>query len=284
LVGLKETRLSIQEEGGETLSLLREIGEIYEQRLGQKEMAFLAACRAYREDFNDAAVAKWMDRLALATDSVEELIAVYDDALEHLQDETRIIETHLRIAELAWSQLEDADAAELHLKRVLEHQADHEQALERLSALYIELSRWTEVVALHERKFDMVSEVSDKHAILRRIAALFENNIDDVDGAVAAYKRMLDLEPANLHVVREFGEMLERCGRWQTLIGILAKEEDLVETPAEKVKVRFRVAEVWEQEINEPKHAVEIHLSILQENPEYLPSLKALERLHTNLG
>ena len=284
LVKLKESRLSVQEEEGETLSLLREIGQIYEERLEQKEMAFLAACRAYREDFDDTNAAQWMDRLALATDSVEELIAVYDDALEHLQDETRIIDTHLRIAELAWVQLKDSDAAELHLKRVIEHQADHEQALERLSALYIDLSRWPEVVALYERKFDMVSEVSDKHAILRHIAALFENNIEDVDGAVAAYKRMLDLEPGNLHVVREFGEMLERAGRWQTLIGVLAKEEDLVEAPAEKIKVRYRAAEVWEQEINEPRHAVEIHHSILNDDPEYLPSLKALERLHTNLG
>lgn len=284
LVSLKESRLSAQEENGETLSLLREIGLIYEEKLAQREMAFLAACRAYREDFDSLEVARWMDRLALATDSVEELIAVYDDALEHLQDESRIIDTHLRISELAWEELKDADAAEIHLRRVLEHQADHEGALERLSALYAELGRWPEVISLHERKFDMVSSVSDKHEILRHIAALFESNIGDVDGAVAAYKRMLDLEPANLQVIREFGEMLERAGRWQTLIGIMSKEEDLLDSPAEKIAVRYRVAEIWEQELNEARHAAELHQSILHEAPDYLPSLKALERLHTNLG
>lgn len=284
LVALKEERTRRAESVDDRIALLREIGRIYEEQLGQKEMAFLAACRAFRERFEDREVASWMDRLAVETDSVEELLAIYDDALGHLNDEGLILSTHLRMAELAWEELKEADDAELHLRRVLEYRADDAVALDRLIALYADLERWSDAVAVLERKADLAPDPAARIEILRQIARMLDDKAEDTDAAVAAYKRILDLDAADALALRALSDLLERAERWQQLISVLTRQEEMAESIADKLQLRYRVANIWEQELDNPEQAIAVHRSMLELDEGYALSLKALERLNTSLG
>src|SRR5690606_3903859 len=114
LVTLKDERQRRLDDVDARVTLLKEIGRIREEKLGQKEMAFVDACRAFRERWEDRELAAWMDRLAIETESVEEALEIYDEALADLEDEERVIETHLRMAALAWDELKDSDTADTH--------------------------------------------------------------------------------------------------------------------------------------------------------------------------
>jgi golgin subfamily B member 1 len=284
LIGLKEERAKASETPAERVVLLREIGALYDEKLGQKALAFLTACRAFRENYDDADVAGWMDRLAIETDSVDELVTIYDDALESLTNEERILATHLRMAELAWKHLGSPNDAEIHFKRVLEYDARSNAALEGLAALYETLGRHKDTVLVYERRVEQALDVPGRVEWLRRIAKVLDQKARDVDGAISAYRRITELDGTNALALRELAELLEREQRWPALINTLKRSEELASSVEERLSIRYRAAGLWETELDNPDQAIAVYRTVLDDDSSHQLSLKALERLFTSLN
>ncbi|OGQ18383.1 MAG: hypothetical protein A2138_00455 [Deltaproteobacteria bacterium RBG_16_71_12] len=284
LVAVKEERQKHASDPAGRIALLKEIGAIYEGKLGQEALAFLAACRAFREDHDDPALAEWMDRLALATDSVDELVTIYDDALAQLTDERRIVDVHLRMADLAWKHLGSPADAELHYKRALEYDASSQGALDGMVALYESQERWRDVVTMFERRAEQATEVTARIEMLRRVARTLDDKAHDVEGAIGAYKRILELDGRDAAATRDLAEILERNQRWQPLVAVLRRSEELCATTDERMAVRMRTAGIWENQLASSEQAIASYRSILDEEPGHVGALRALERLFTNLN
>lgn len=284
LIAVKEERVKHADTAVERIHLLREIGSIYDEKQGQKSLAFLAACRAFRENYDDASLAAWMDKLALETDSVDELVTIYDDALESLTNEPRILATHLRMAELAWKHLGSPNDAEVHFKRVLEYDARNVIALDGLASLYDQLGRHKDVVAIFERRVEQAPDVPGRVEWLRRIARVLDQKARDVDGAISAYKRITELDGTNGQAVKELAELLEREARWPALINVLKRSEELAPTTEDRLAIRYRAAGIWEQQLENPDQAIAGYKAVLDDDSAHTLALKALERLFTALN
>jgi tetratricopeptide (TPR) repeat protein len=284
LVALKDERTKKSPDSVERVLLLREIGAIYEEKMGQKSMAFLAACRAFPEDYDSKELADWVDRLALETDSVDELITFYDDALGHISNESRILAIHLRMAELAWKHMQAPADAELHFKRVLEYDARNDRALDGLAALFESLQRWRDVVGVYERRVEQAPDVAGRVDWLRRIAKLYDQKARDVDAAISAFKRITEIDGTNAQAMKELAELLEREMRWPALVAVLKRSEELAPSTEERLAIRYRTAGIWEQQLENPDQAIATFKSILDEDSAHVLALKALERLFTSLN
>jgi tetratricopeptide (TPR) repeat protein len=284
LIALKEQRLGTLTTPADRIPLLSDVIQIYEQQLAQKDMAFIVACRAYPEDYANDDIAATLDRLAVETDDVDTLVELYDEALGTIHEEARVIRVHLRMAELQHKHLHDPDAAETHLKRVLEYSANHPDAIDRLVALYRSQERWGEAQAYLERKAEAAGEVDGRIQVHLNTARMLDEQARDVDGAVAAYKRALELDGGNLEALKELADLLERAERWQQLIGILGRQEEVAEAQSERTALRYRVAGIWENELENAEQAIAVYRSIFEDDPGHQLSLKALERLFTTLS
>ncbi|MDP2339711.1 MAG: hypothetical protein Q8O67_02035 [Deltaproteobacteria bacterium] len=284
LVTLKEERVKRAATAPERITLLREIGAVYDEKLGQKSMAFLSACRAFREDYDDGDLAAWMDKLALETDSVDELVTLYDDALGSVTNEGRILATHLRMAELAWKHLASPADAELHFKRVLEYDARNDRALDGLAGLFESLSKWKDVVSIYERRVEQELDVAGRVEWLRKIAKVLDTKARDVDGAVSAYRRITEIDGQNALALKELGELLEREMRWPALVSTLKRSEELAPTMEDRLALRYRAAGLWETQLENPDQAIATYKAILDDDGGHTLALKALERLFTSLN
>ncbi len=284
LIAVKEERVKHAEHVADRITLLRDIGAVYDEKLGQKSLAFLAACRAFRENYDDASLAAWLDKLALETDSVDELVTIYDDALESLTNEGRILATHLRMAELAWKHLGSPNDAEVHFKRVLEYDVKNDTALDGLAALYDQLARPKDVVVIFERRVEQAADVPGRVEWLRRIAKVLDQKARDVDGAISAYKRITELDGTNAQALKELAELLEREQRWPALINVLKRSEELAPTTEDRLAIRYRSAGIWEQQLENPDQAIAVYKTVLDEDGSHTLALKALERLFTSLN
>ena len=107
-----------------------------EERLGQKDVAFLALCRALQLDASDDMLREEVERLADETGSHEELAAVYEevaDALPRGPLAERMYATLARVHDLM---LDDAQAAEGALRKILEFDPTNATGLDGLAGMF----------------------------------------------------------------------------------------------------------------------------------------------------
>lgn len=279
LAAVKDDRAKRAKTAADRIALLREVGALYEDRLGQKPLAFLAACRAFREDWEDADLGAWAERLALETDSIDEMVSIYDDALGNLTDGRRIIDTHVRIAELSWRHLGASADAEVHYRRALDAEPNNQGAFDGLVALLESQQKWPEIVKMFERQLEQAPASESRVALLLRLALILDEKAGDVDGAVRAYGRVLELAPAHAETLRDFAALLERTGRWHELIEVLKRQQTVAPTSEDRLAVRLRIAGLWDQRLQDPEQAIAAYQSVLEENPASLPALNALDAL-----
>ena len=79
LCGLLEGRLEVEKIPSRRALLFQDLIAIREQRLGQKMQAFLIACRALREQPKQLSFRSDVERLALETESLDELAVLLDE-------------------------------------------------------------------------------------------------------------------------------------------------------------------------------------------------------------
>ncbi|MGZ6080740.1 MAG: tetratricopeptide repeat protein, partial [Myxococcaceae bacterium] len=99
---------------------LRELGRLREQKLGQKDGAFLALCRALQLDASDDSLREDVERLAQETGSYEELAAVYEQVADELPKGPLAERLYLVLARVQDRNLDDPGEAEAALRKILE--------------------------------------------------------------------------------------------------------------------------------------------------------------------
>src|SRR5262249_9844297 len=117
----------------EKIALLRELAKTREQKLGQKDAAFLAICRALQ--LNPAAddLRQEVERLADATGSHEELAAVYEQVADDLPHSPLAERIYMALARMQDEKLDDPAAAEASLRKILDFDPTNALALDALA-------------------------------------------------------------------------------------------------------------------------------------------------------
>ncbi|MFZ9889426.1 MAG: tetratricopeptide repeat protein, partial [Myxococcota bacterium] len=214
---------------------------------------------------------------------MEEVLEIYDEARGEIDEEQLVIGIHLRMAELSWEYLREADKADTHFRRVLEYDARNEAAFAGLVRLYEAQERWQDAVSVLQQRARMAGDEGATLRQLRETARILDERAGDLDGAIEAYRRILEMADQDAEALRGLANLYERREEWQSLIAILERQEEVAETLADKVALRARIAHLWESALENPEQAVFVHRSILTQDEAYAPSMKALERLYTAL-
>lgn len=144
-------------------------------------------------------------------------------------------------AEIAFAHLdEDAQAAAWQM--VLDADPTHRTALDALARLHRAREQWPELVAVLGRKADG-AHGEEATALRLAIADINADHLGDEDGAMAAYKRALALEPHNQTAMAGVERVLTRRAAWDELIRF-HEDRLAVAPPAERHAIYARIAEI----------------------------------------
>ena len=184
-------------------------------------------------------------------------------------------------------------------KRVLELDADQEEALASAADLLAKLGRWKEHVAMLERTLARVPsrEASDapEHAeqrrnLVQRIAAATADKLGDPKGAFRWWRRAHEEAPDEdtLADVRRAGEAY---GLWRELADVLADERKRLlaagggaQTDPERfVALSRELANLCERRLGEKARAIAVFTEALNAAPRDIALLQELERLASEL-
>jgi tetratricopeptide (TPR) repeat protein len=267
---------------GERIAVLKELGEIHEKRLGQREMAFVTYCRAFAEDPADPAANAAVQRLAAETEAWDELAAVYEQVSEDGKGLIRA-KLLLELGRLRDGKLDDPDGAETAFRRALEIDPASPEALDALTDLFTRRGRVRDLVIALEQKLEAAAGLDEKKATLLEMARIYDGQLKDPGEAISALRRVLELDGADGNAIGQLAQLYRRESRWPDLANILARARDLAHEDGARITYQLQLAALHENELEEDEAAVEDYRAVLGLDDRQRDALAGLERLYTKL-
>ncbi|HSA22367.1 MAG TPA: hypothetical protein P5076_13015 [Myxococcota bacterium] len=283
LTALMEARLSQIRERKDRVLIIKDVAEIYERNLGQKELAFARYCAAFREDFGDDFVLGKLEQLAADTEDYETLLEVLEDATSEVTTGARAVGLLQKVAHIYWRRMSDPAEAESRLLRAVSLDRRDISSLDLLAQMYEEAGRWEDVAHTLETKYERTDELDGRKALRARIADVQEEHLGRIDLAIESQRRILELDGRDGPAIQSLIRLYQHEGKWQELISVLRRAANQADDRQITIQFLFNIASIWETEIDSDEDAIEAYRDVLEFEASHLPSLEALERIYTRL-
>jgi tetratricopeptide (TPR) repeat protein len=215
-----------------------------------------------------------------ASGDYPKLISVLEVQARFSDDPVSKVDLWHRVAQLHEDSLQNPRASFDVYARALavdDANSDTLGALERLAGVS---DRWSDVAALYDAQLDKLGDEPHRLVDLGlRTAQIYEEQLGDVDSAVARYRRVLDADGENHAAMSALDRLFSRVGRYAELAQVLAREAEIGQTPDEVLEFKYRLGQVHEQKLNDLDSAIQAYREVLGAAPEHAPTLEAIENL-----
>ena len=278
LVKVYEIRLHHAEEPSERVHLLRESGLLYEERLRKPKDAFQAFIEAFKADPTLEIIREDVARLAEATNNWDDAISAYGDAIEGSTDPDVQVELRLQLGRLL-TQVEKIDEAIAQYRAVYESQSDNMEAIGALEQLYRQTERYPDLLEVYERRIELEGDPDVRRQLSYGRASLFENELSDPDRAIDAYQAILDeWGDDESQAYASLDGLFYSTERWSDMAQILERRIDLgPESTEELAALKFRLANVLSQHLEEKERSLGLYREVLTLLPEHDGAREHLE-------
>ena len=176
-----------------------------------------------------------------------------------------------------------ARAAEIYELAVAED-PDNPNCLRALGRVYERMRRWPQAVDSLRRQAKESDDVPERLAALRRVAQLAEQELQDIDLAIASLEEVAKLDPDDLLSLYQLVRLC-RIGRRPTvLVTALSALVERVEDDVARTTLLVELGEVQELHFKQRTTARQCYEQALSLTPGYTPALRALARLYRDNG
>jgi tetratricopeptide (TPR) repeat protein len=210
------------------------------------------------------------------------LIAVHEVQVRRASDPFQQVDLLHRIARLYEDALGDHASAFDTYARALPLDDGNEQTLGNLERLAMAVNRWPQVTQLYDAQLDKLAGGEQKERFVElglRCAQIFEVQLEDVDGAIARYKRVAEADLENLTAIKALDRLYLTTERWAELATVLAREAEVGQSPDEILELRYRLGQVQQSKLGDLDAAIAAYRDVINAAPEHQPTLEALEGL-----
>jgi tetratricopeptide (TPR) repeat protein len=283
LVELYLVRQEYIEDEFEGLEILRNASRIYEEKLDNKDNAFLVLCRAFMENQEDEQTAVDLERLARETESWETLVNLYYNVLDESEESPDSVGLHIKVAKWWANELNDRTKAIEHYQKALELAPDNTEVMVDLEEIYEKASMWIEQVAIMELRADLISEDDQRTELYRKAGDVYDVQLSDTEKAVESYRMILRIDSTDVAALGALEGIYERGEAWPELIEVLERKSEIIYEPDDVVELKFRIAQLWEVQVGSIERAVDAYRVVLSIEQTDLASLESLERLYRHL-
>jgi len=280
-------------ESGQTrLERDRRLVQLYGQRLDRPDQAYQAALRVLEADPARAEIRDELARLA-------ELTGMTGDYADHLElvldmvEETQgapAFDPEVRralaadLAEICVDRLVDMERAERAWRKVLAIDESDQGALAGLERIYRTTGRWADLRGLCEEQLEHTLDNARRIDLLFAIADLGETMLGDTNGAVAAYQRVLDVDPALMRAYKALERLYEGNNRWAELEELLTREQEHLGEREAQIPVMVRRARIRAEKLGNKNGALDLLEEVIARQRGNADARELVEELLTDPG
>jgi tetratricopeptide (TPR) repeat protein len=263
----------------ELKATFRELGRTYES-LGQQFEASDAWRKLLEIDPGDFGAIDALEAIYRAGEQWIDVVSVKMQRADALTDPQEQIRELLEVAALWDQQLHDKDGGTKAYEKILTLDPAHDNAYSTLEHLHNAASRWEPLIELYLQRLETREETSEKTDILRRIARVFEEKLDDKGQAFDALVNAFAEDYSDRETARYLERMAQATGRWGELIQSantwLQGEKD----PAQRIRLCLRLAKWYGEDLGHPEYAQPYYAQIVQLDPNNVSVLRQMGSLY----
>lgn len=264
----------------ELVAIYRELGKTYGQVLEQPFESAEAWRNLLEVDPHDFEAMAELERAYRAEERWVEVVDVKLRRAEALEEPAEKIRELLEVTQIWKKEVNDYDKATPAFERILTIDATHDEAFESLERLHTAGSRWEQLVELYLNRLETRETVEEKNDLLRRIAKVFEEKLDDKNQAFDALVNAFAEDYGDDESVRYLERMAAGTGRWGELINTanawLKEEED----PRKKIQLCLRLGKWYGEDLGHPEYAQPYYAQVMQLDPNNVQVLRQMAAIY----
>jgi golgin subfamily B member 1 len=282
LVEINGERLGLATDDGERIAILRETAELWERRGGDRNKAFDAMREAWTLDPEDGDAREQLDRLAHLTQRWDDLANAYETAIAKTDGLTKR-ELLAALAQLHDHRRDDPRRALDAWDRLFSLDETELQPLEEMDALATLLSDWPTLVRVLTRKAELVPDDETRASTWRRVGEAKRDMLDDLQGAIEAYERALELESTSAFTLDSLIALYEAKNDAARLVDLYRRRVELCGDDDDGLRFQLLVdaAGRFENDLSDRREAIEALVQALAVRPGDGDVLKRLDSLYS---
>jgi len=184
-----------------------------------------------------------------------------------------------RLGELRETVLDDPRGATEAWRSRLDDDPSDALALASLDRLYERTQRFPELVEVLRSRERQTDDPGARRTLLVRIATTLADKLTDVDGAIVAFRAVVDEFGADRASLGSLVMLYELAGRWPDMVETLEADLALADTPADKLALLARIGDARRAKLSDVSGAIEAYRQALAIDASHEPSRRALETL-----
>ncbi|MEO7037679.1 MAG: protein kinase [Polyangiaceae bacterium] len=261
----------------------RDIGQLYENELKDKEQALVAYAQAFCEDPLDDAHVAAVERLAGTRYPAWE--DVLGRAIEALEQDLGTAERHALLFHMGrWyaEKVMRPDLALPWLTQLVAAEPNHDRALLVLSQIYKKAQQWPEYGQVLLRRAE-VAAPNVARDLRVDAAEVLASRLNNAAAARELYSAVLEEDPSHARASAGQIALLEAAG---DAAGALAVRLTRAKTLRgdERHQLLCEVAESYDVDLDKLDVAEKTYREVLAENPRYVDALRGVDRVLTRAG
>lgn len=284
----------------ELVELKFRLGEIQESKLSEPALALANYREVLLLDMDHSGARVALEAL-LKNDALKgEAATILETVFEQRQDWAKLVavlevranvskvsdekvELLRKLASISATQLGSTEDALSAQARALRAAPDNEEARLELEDLAKRSGSLTKLAEIYQQVAEEAKDDELALGYFTRLAEL-QQRLGEVDAAASAYEKALTIEPENPAVLSAMDSLFRGAERWEALVGVYRKRIELGGTPEEVEACYAEMAQVLEDQLEEPEEAVLAYQDVLIQIPTSQVALGALEGLFSRLS
>ena len=151
-----------------------------------------------------------------------------------------------------------------------------------LARVYKKAERWNAFIEVMKEAVDKASwhAPEDKIPVLLEMIEVYRERLKLDVMVVNAFNQILSIQPTNFEAADALAAQYETMKRWPDLISLLRKKAAAVESPADKVALHLRVANLFLEKFSNQAEAIKSFETILELDPDNQDALSFLKQMY----
>jgi len=270
-------------DGEELKEIFRELGKVYGEQLSQPYDA-ADAWRKLLEVGPDFEAMNALEAIYRGQEQWTDVIDVKMQRAAALEDAAQKIEEYRQVAELWRETVNEPDKATPAWQKVLEADNTHDEAFKELEKLHTTAGRWEPVIELYLARLDTREETGDRTDLLRRIARVFEEKLDDKNQALDALINALSMDFHDRDTAKYLERMAQATGRWGEVIQNANNWLGEQTEASEKIRLCLHLAKWYGDDLGHPEYAQPYYAQIVALDPNNVGALRQMGQLYRKNG